>query len=45
MGLGVIGSAVARVLLEKGEVFSKQLGAYSNATWLRPTPSPSTAQS
>ncbi len=27
MGLGVIGSAVARVLLEKGEVFSKQLGA------------------
>jgi homoserine dehydrogenase len=27
MGLGVIGSAVARVLLDKGEVFSKQLGA------------------
>jgi homoserine dehydrogenase len=27
MGLGVIGSAVARVLLEKGEVFSSQLGA------------------
>ena len=27
MGLGVIGSAVARVLLEKGEVFSNQLDA------------------